>query len=182
MERINKSFHVEFEILRLKNDREELHANFQKEPGYELKSGTYIILKKEYLRRNSFDDLKLYEIKEQIMLYYAKLFHISQKLTIHEQNNFEFFLEDFRYRIPGWSAQYDWGEIGESKVHFGSEGPYKIEEELQNRGLGSYMLDTLIVWAKENYGSARAKISIGFSNVKENELLKEFIKLMRNKP
>ena len=48
MERINKSFHVEFEILRLKNGREELHANFQKEPGYELKPGTYII-KKQFI-------------------------------------------------------------------------------------------------------------------------------------
>lgn len=99
------------------------------------------------------------------MLYYKKLFS-----TNFEEKIERLFL-DSGYHLPSWSAKYEGSWQGESqisnKVVFGDMGKYDIEDGLKDKGLGSYLIDSLLVWAKKNYGKATIEILIGSSNDSE---------------
>ncbi|MBD2304159.1 hypothetical protein H6G17_01305 [Chroococcidiopsis sp. FACHB-1243] len=76
-------------------------------------------------------------------------------------------LTNSEYYHSVWSAEYKYDGLGLGEnrhsniVTFGNSGTFEIEDELRNKGLGSYMLDSIIVWAKKNYPNAIAEISIG---------------------
>ncbi|MCU0533163.1 MAG: hypothetical protein MUD14_04610 [Hydrococcus sp. Prado102] len=163
----NKTFSTEFEIIRLKDVSEE-DINFTSKNEIEL--GTYILIKKECKKEIFFNDLHLFNIKDEIKIYYKKIFAIYKNYK--NKVDIRFFY-DSEYHLPGWSAKYECTWLGKmqvnNKVVFGNGGPYKIEDKLQNRGLGSYMLDSIIIWAKQNYNDAIAEISIGFPNDSDDD-------------
>lgn len=64
-------------------------------------------------------------------------------------------LTNSEYYHSVWSAEYKYDGLGLGEnrhsniVTFGNSGTFEIEDELRNKGLGSYMLDSIIVWAKK---------------------------------
>lgn len=182
MEQIHETFHTEFEIVRLK-DVSEKNCDYGQMCNRqdELKLGIYLLIKKEFHKRlfitisqvlNREDESRpYYTIKDEVKLYYKKLF----KVYINFKEEFEIDLfADSKYHLPGWSAKYEGSCFGTHKfqntIEFAHMGPYEIEDNLKGRGLGSYMIDAILVWATKNYSKAIVKISIGFSNDTEENI------------
>jgi hypothetical protein len=122
-------------------------------------------------------DIKKYDytltIEDEIVLYYRKILVINKendKLQIE-------FCKTSEYS-KGWSAKYKcmWdGETPNSnRIAFANKGVYEIEEELQNKDLGSYLLREILLWGKQNYENAIANISTYNASDEDHEKREHF--------
>ena len=122
-----KNDHTEFEILRLNNtdnNSDDYHFLIKKVFSYKYFA----------LGENIFDQ------EETLKIYYADLSY-----------------RDIRFQNPPWSIKWESSGLFKNTpetrvihtVKYADGGPFQVKKEYQNIGLGSYLIDSLTLWAKE---------------------------------
>jgi hypothetical protein len=123
-----------------------------------LKTGKYFIIKRVIKVEERCSNNQI------LTLYYVPIFEISNIKNYY--GNREYINEiNFRkiwnrtYKRPGWSVKFcdSTFEIYR-RFEFAKYGVFEVEKEYQNSGLGSYLLDSLLIWCQEK--SLTAKVDI----------------------
>jgi hypothetical protein len=128
-----------------------------------LESGKYFIVKRVIGVEEK------YLSNQTIILYYRPIFEISN-ITTYDINGESIDELSFRkiysgtYRNPGWSAKFCDSTFKDyQKIEFARYGVFEVEKEYENSGLGSYLLDSLLIWSQQQ--SLTAKVDINRSGV-----------------
>jgi hypothetical protein len=147
---------VEYQLIRTIDSEETGEKDF-----WGLKVGIYFLIRKEF---SISDD---YSNNKDLIIYYQPVFEIKEEDNVMNLKNF------YRkhYEYPGWSATFQDSET----IKFAKHGVFDVEEDFQDRRLGSYLLDTLLLWSQKQ--SLTAKVDIDRRGVpSEDENYKQKIK------
>ncbi len=152
---------VEYRLIRTIDPEEDREKDF-----WELKVGIYFLIKKEF-------SIGGYNPSDKnLIIYYQPIFEIKEEydgmnLRISPENSYE---------NPGWSATFHDSTIEDlKKIEFAKHGVFDIKEDFQDKGLGSYLLDSLLLWSQKQ--SSTAKVDIDRGGVpSEDENYKQKIK------
>jgi hypothetical protein len=155
---------VEYQLIRTIDPEEAGEKNF-----WVLKVGIYFLIKKEF----SIGGYNLSDNSDKnLIIYYQPIFEIKEK---HDGINLRFF-QSSSYENPGWSATFHDSTIESFKqIKFAKHGVFDVKEDFENKGLGSYLLDSLLLWSQKQ--SLTAKVDIERGGVpSEDENYKQKIK------
>ena len=148
---MEKTINLEYKIIRTKKivgGGHDLHG---------LKEGLHFIIEKRYCESS----LKGKSLK----IRYKPILDIEKDESSKNfdiKNWFHSSFSDEEYRNPPWTVDFEDSEYKEFKRFvFASGGVFEVEEEFEDRGVGSYLLDSLLIWAKHQSSLGKVEICIG---------------------
>lgn len=146
---------IEYKLIRM-IDQNSLNQDF-----WGLKTGKYFIMKKVTGIEEK------YLSNQTLILYYRP---ISSMSIIHSYDRHRGYIDelgfskiyDSTYRNPGWSAKFSDSSFRDyQRIEFAKHGVFDVEEKYENSGLGSYLLDSLLIWSQQISLTATVDINRG---------------------